>query len=498
MRRTDSWNLDDVLDFEWMLARDRSAGDEELQKRDYTIRRKIVTASPEIARDRRAMLHAWLQARREETPTSLPGDCFNSGWQTLVTIAGLVGLGLGGSVTVGLLHYRTGEPVNVSWFLALTVGVQMLVLFLAVLLSLIHTTTNWFSEFRPLRGLLTALTWATSAGLRRLPAEQRDPIRATLAVIRSKREIYGSLATWPFLVVTQIFAVAYNIGILATLGTHLAFANLHFQWESTLVQSPAVASQIVSALSLPWSEFAPEATLTQPQVEDSHNIDSVRFRRMLESNDPKLHSLIAWWPFLCVVVGVYGLLVRGALLAFAAIQWQRSLRKLRFDHADANALWRRLSGPLVTAPPEAEPVRVPSSGAPDGKHHSAGPCAVLIARELNLDRAALRAHLARRFGWEMGPTWPVKIDNRQESSAILRELRDTIPKVAGVVVVAPIERDPIVAIGLFLKDVLAASGADPEVVLLLAGPPAMDERLKFWRNFNAIQGLHLGLERWAP
>ncbi len=122
----------------------------------------------------------------------------------------------------------------------------------------------------------------------------------------------------------------------------------------------------------------------------------------------------------------------------------------------------------------------------------------MIARELNLDRAALRAHLARRFGWEMGPTWPVKIDNRQESAAILRELREAIPKVAGVVVVAPIERDPIMAIGLFLKDVVAASGADPEVVLLLTGPVEMDERLKFWRNFNAIQGLHLGLERWAP
>ncbi len=85
------------------------------------------------------------------------------------------------------------------------------------------------------------------------------------------------------------------------------------------------AYRIVSALSLPWSDFAPEATLTETQIEDSHNIDSVRFRQMLETNDPKLHSLIAWWPFLCVVVVVYGLLIRGALLlAFAAIQWRRS------------------------------------------------------------------------------------------------------------------------------------------------------------------------------
>jgi len=496
--RASTWTIADVLDFEWMLARDRAAGEEELQKRDYAIRRKTVAPSPEMPRARHALFHAWLEARREGAAAPLPGASFESGWQTLVTLAGLAGLILGGSVTAGLLHFRTAEPVNVSWFLALTVGLQMLVLLLALLLGLIHAATNWLTDFRPLRALLTAVTWATSAGLRHLPGEQRDHIRAALSIIRRKREIYGSLATWPFVVVTQIFAVAYNLGILATLGTHLAFANLHFQWESTLVESPAAAYDIVSTVSRPWSAFAPAATLTLPEIEDSHNIDGVRFRQMLETNDPKLRSLIAWWPFLCAAVVLYGLLVRGALLAFAGTQWRRSLRALRFDHADANALWRRLSGPLVTAPPEAAPVPPPSSADPAAERHSAGPCAVLIARELNLDRSALRAHLARKFGWELGPSWPVKIDNRQESSPALRELRASIHTVAGVVVVVPIERDPIVAIALFLKDLLAACGPDSEVILLLVGPSSLRDRLKYWHDFNAIHGLHVGLEHWAP
>ncbi len=498
MRRTETWSLADVLDFEWLLARDRTLPEAEVQNRDYAIRRQIGARAADIDRDRRTFFRLWLEARRDETSTSLPGAYFNSGWHALITIAGLIGLGLGGSVTVGLLHYRTGEPVNVSWFLALTVGLQTLVLLTAILLWTVHAATDWFDDFRPLRALLTGLAWGLSAGLRRLPGEQRDEIRAVFAVIQHKREIYGSLAAWPFLVATQIFAVAYNLGILATLGTHLAFANLHFQWESTLVQSPAAAHEIVSSLALPWSEFLPDATLTATQVEDSHNIDSVRFRQMLETNDAKLRSLVAWWPFLCAVVIVYGLLVRGSLLVFAAVNWSRSLGRLRFDHADANALWRRLSGPLVTAPAEAAPAETPAHVAPPGHRHSAGPCAVLMARELNLDRAALRAHLSRKFGWELDRIWPVKIDNRQESSAALRELQDTIRSVAGVVVVVPIERDPIVAIALFLKDVIAASGRDTEVLLLLVGPPSLDDRQKFWHNFNAAQGLHLGLERWAP
>jgi hypothetical protein len=117
---------------------------------------------------------------------------------------------------------------------------------------------------------------------------------------------------------------------------------------------------------------------------------------------------------------------------------------------------------------------------------------------LNVDKAALRSHLARKFGWELGRSWPVRIDHRQESAAALRELRDTAPTVAAVVVVVPLERDPIMAMALFLKEVRAASGPDPELLLLLVGPPEMDGRLKFWHSFNAIHGLHLGLERWAP
>jgi hypothetical protein len=496
--RASHWTIADVLDFEWLLARDRAADEKTLQDRGRAFSEKIVVQSPEVRGQRRALFRAWLEARRNEEPASFPGAYFLSGWQTLATVAILIGFGLGGSVTAGLLHYRSAEPVNVSWFLALTIGLQMLVLLVALLFWLLHAATDWLDDFRPLRALLTAITWAMSTGLRRLPGGQRDQVRAALSVIRRRSEIYGSLATWPFLVVTQLFAVAYNVGILATLGTHLAFANLHFQWESTLVQSPAAASRIVSVLALPWSGFAPMATLTPTEIEESHNIDSVRFGQMLESKDPKLQSLVAWWPFLCAMVVVYGLLVRGALLLFAAGKWRGTLRALRFDHADANALWRRLNGPLVTAPPEAAQHPTPATVDREDGKHSTGTCFALIAQELHPDETALSAELARKFGWKMARSWPVKIDNRQESAAALRELHDSIQSAAGVVVVVPLERDPIVAMALFLKDVLAASGSGPEVILLLVGPREMEERLQFWRNFNAIHNLHLGLERWAP
>src|ERR1700722_16499345 len=97
--RAPHWTIADVLDFEWLLARDRAAGEEELQNRDHAIYEKTVAQSPELARARRPLFPAWVEAGVNAATSSFPGACFLSGWQTLVTAAALIGLGLGGSVT---------------------------------------------------------------------------------------------------------------------------------------------------------------------------------------------------------------------------------------------------------------------------------------------------------------------------------------------------------------------------------------------------------------
>ena len=45
----------------------------------------------------------------------------------------------------------------------------------------------------------------------------RRRIRAALATLSHHREIYGSLSTWPMLLVTQVFGVCFNLGVLVPL-----------------------------------------------------------------------------------------------------------------------------------------------------------------------------------------------------------------------------------------------------------------------------------------
>ena len=500
MSRPTSWKIADLIDFESLLAAETGA--EETRWRG----RLPEVPTGDNAAARRSLFKAWLALRRSEAGGTLPGESVAAGWSTVLLLSLLVGLALGASVTAALLHYKGDEPVNVSWFLACTLGVQMLVLAVAAAIGLLRAATDWFDDFHPLRGLLAGLVWVCSAGLRRLPGPQRESLRASLAILGRKREIYGSLATWPFLIVTQLFGVAFNVGILGTMLAHLAFTNMHFQWESTWVKSPAVACQIVADAALPWSAFAPAPHPTLAEIEESHNIDRISFHKMLAEQKPQLAALKSWWPFLCYAVAFYGLLVRAALLGFAMVKLRAGLRGLTFDHEGCNALFRRLTGPVVLAQVETAMLEIPKAAAAPATHAArGGACLVLVATDVELPAEPLADYIGRAFGWRVVQTLAAQIDHPSGNAQMLAAVASGAADCASIVVVARARRAPIKAIALFLQKVTAAAGAKPEVILLLVGrkdgagfAPVEDGELTHWRNFQAIHGLRLSLEKWSP
>jgi hypothetical protein len=495
--RAKPWTIADVLDFEYLLAADASGDDAALRARDRAIfEQKIAPKLGDTARDdRRGIFQHWLNSRRS-SERDLPGAHFRASWQTLLTLAALIGLGIGVSLTAGLLHYRGDEPVNVAWFFAATVGVQWLLLVAAFVWWLLRRATGVLDDFRPLRALLSALLWALSAGLRRLPGEQRDRVRATLATICHRREIYGSLATWPLLVITQLFGVCFNLGVLATLLLHVNLSDLAFGWSATRQTSPEERFEIVSFIATPWSAF-PDSHPTLDQVV------ATRFAYSEGIEHLSLDAMRSWWPFLCYAVVTYGLLVRVLLFVWAITGLRRALRSIPFDHQGCNALLRRLTGPVFQAQSATAELQIPP-GAESKTTHLAGSSLVLLAEELTIDAALLTPFLHTNFGWQISKTLPVQIDHPSGNADVLGEVSAPRPRPAGIVIGIPARRAPIKAIALFLQKVLAASGGAETLVLLFGAregdgfAPVNDEDFTHWRNFNAIHGLHLGLEKWRP
>ncbi len=492
MSRSPSWKIADLIDFEFLLAGETGAeGGREFF--EAHIRPQL---GPGGEPDRRSVFQAWLVARRADAKRTIGQRCTAAG-KALASLGGLVGLVLGGCVTAALLHYKGSEPVNVATFLGWTVGVQMLLLVAAVLVGLGRATAGFFEDFHPLRGILAALGWALSAGLRKLPGEDRERLRATLANLARKHEIYGSLVAWPFLIVTQIFAVGYNLGILIVLLMHVAATDLAFGWQSTLHLSPEAAHRIVSALAAPWSWFAPNA---HPVLED---IVASRFSYSAGITPLDSAAMASWWPFLGYAVACYGLLLRGALLAFGAWKMRAGLRALTFDHEGCNALFRRLTGPVVLAQNGTAVLAIPrpaaSSAAPPGR---GGACLALVATDLVLPANQPADYLSQTCGWRVTQTLAVQIDHPSgNAEALAASARGAL---AGVVVVVRARRAPIKAIALFLQKIAASVGPKTELVVLLVGrgdgagfARVEDDDFTHWRNFQAIHGLRLSVEKWS-
>lgn len=494
MSRSTPWKIADVIDFECLLAAETGA--EETRWRG-----RLPDVPPgDDAGARRRLFKAWLYLRRGEGAEPLPGEGMAAGWGRLLLLSLILGTALGASVAGALLHYKGAEPVNVSWFLACTVGVQMLVLAGAALLWLLRAVTDWFEDFHPLRGLLAGLVWVLSTGLRRLPGAQRERLRAGLAILGRKREIYGSLAVWPFLIVTQLFAVGYNLGILALLVTHVSATDLAFAWQSTLHLGPEAAYRIVAALAAPWAWFAPHAHPTLSEVVGS------RFSYSEGIAPLDRAAMASWWPFLCYAVICYGLLVRGALLVFAGVKLRAGLRGLAFDHEGCNALFRRLTGPMVQAQAGTAALEIPAAVTPATAHAArGGACLALVAADVELPAEQLADYIGKTFGWRVTQTLPAQIDHPSGNAETLAVVAGEAANCASIVVIARARRAPIKAIALFLQKIAATAGAKPEVILLLTGrrdgagfSPVEEGELMHWRNFQAIHGLRLSLERWSP
>jgi hypothetical protein len=491
-----SWKIVDVIDFEWLLAEDGELDQAALENRDRPLGNRIAGSdSRKKARDRRQIFLAWLQARRSEISETLPGEHFLTVWQLLVVLSALIGVSLGLSVAGALLLAYTGdEPVNVGWFFACTVGIQWLILLASLLVWLLRRTTHLFENFRPLRNLLAGLLWSWGAALQQLPGEQRQRVRARLMGIRRKGEVF-QLLVWPLLMISQIFGVFFNVGVLVAL--LLPFGrDVAFGWQSTLKTSSETVYQLVSSLAAPWS-FLPQPHPTREDVLQS------RFSYSEGIQSLSLPAMTSWWPFLFYATIFYGLIVRTALLLWCLLGLRAALRGYSFNHAGHNALFRRLSGPFIQGHLETAKLQVPEAFT-SKDHQATGACLALLASELEMSESEVELALGT-LGWQLSrPILAVRIDDPSGNAVAIERISREASSLAGIAVLVGARRTPIRAIALMLQKITQAAGANIEVLVLVVHAGSGDastqdttEKLGTWRNFLAIHDLQVGLERWS-
>ena len=495
-RKPVSWKISDLIDFEWFLAEDSDLDDKTLRSRDRQIYEKISRAkAPSQSESRGDIFRAWLEERRAQASEASPGDYFLTAWQTLSVCSAIFGVSLGISVAAAvLLTYRGQEPVNVAWFFACTVGIQWLILAGGLAIWALRRTTHLLENFHPIRRLLSGMLWSLSAALHQLPGNQREKIRARLTGIRRRGEIF-QLLVWPLLMITQIFGVFFNAGVLTALLLPLG-RDVAFGWQSTLKTSPAAVYALVSSIATPWS-FLPNPHPTPEEVVQSRFSYSEGIGALSEP------AMTSWWPFLFYATLTYGFLVRLILLIWCGVNLRVALRRFSFDHASCSALFRRLTGPFIQGHPDAAKLDIPQS-TPSLAHSASGTCLALAAKELELEEEEIQRSLSRDFSWRLSkPLLAVRIDDRNGNGAAFERIASEAPSLASIAVLISERRAPIRAIALVLRKIFEAAGGKVEIVVLLVDSSEAErseatetEQFAAWRNFLAIHDLPFGLERW--
>ena len=273
----------------------------------------------------RILIRKWLTMRRLQFCQDkrsggrvLPG-CL---WQELSVLgrgfAVLLGVLAGAGAAGSLLLYSGTTPLNVSLFFGLFVLMQVLAVALQSLFLLYRVLRGLSMESTSLyvvlgRAMVRAMEGLRRRMYRRLSGQHRLDLAALIGGIQQRREL-AVLLLWPAFILMQLGGIGFNLGVLGTTLSKVVFSDMAFAWQSTLQLSPELVAELVRWIALPWSWIVPQAYPSLAQIQGSQMVLKVGIEHLATTD------LVAWWPFLCCSVAVYGLLPRCLLFAHRLAQ----------------------------------------------------------------------------------------------------------------------------------------------------------------------------------
>ncbi len=492
------WKIKDLIDLEYFFEQDNREGDKNLMRRDREIYLSAIRAA--IPKDtfssgtltgdtKKQIIKAWLDKRRtiekkaRGAEAILPGDAFAEVRRLLLYIAFFIASLSGAGLTFSLLAYKGSEPLNVTVFLGIAIIAQMGLILILLFGFYVRKQSRLFANTSFIYSLLSRMTiktviWLREKTLKKLSAEQRGQVQATLGLARRQRTIYGSVFFWPFFIIGQTFGVGFNLGVLSATFLRILSADLAFGWQSTIQISPLAVFKAVKLIALPWSWFMPQgiAHPTIEQIEGSHMVLKDGIYHLTTQN------LISWWPFLCMAVCVYGLLPRIVLLISGILIQKRRLRLLAFDHTDCDRLMQRLVTPVLETGGNTEP------SDPDNpllrQDDVTGQEVRFFQKTVLLDNPLLRQddkNVANRM--------IALIPDDIFEAVTDKELRLNIKNRFGYDLGLKIEVEADVMADLAVFEQLAASDGTIKIMLLLeAWQPPIRETLMYIRKIREITG----------
>lgn len=476
--------LRDVVDLEAQLALDEDQDEAALRARDRSLYLAL-TAAPRAVD---ALLGAWLEALRERFGAPRVGERVATAQRIVAYGLTLSGLALGWGVAEVLLRYEQGAaPVNVGYYLFVLVFGQLAMLALLGLGLLLRSV--W--PALPLVGDIARLLRFVTARLQRRlqestlgTGERGEAQRAAYHRLRTRLGLYERVERYLLLSQTQLFAVAFNVGALASCLRLILLSDLAFAWSTSVTSLDATqVHRLCVVLSWPFAWLLPDAVPSRALIEHTQYFRlEGRFAGASTGTrgDPALAG--EWWRFLVACTVTYGLLPR--LLAYAAFfaKFREAERTVPLDTPAVQRVVTRMTTPALstraheTTPQGAEPPRLVEGLASPASAKTA----LVLYRDIPTDRTLLRRRIAECLGLEVTSVHHAGGLDVQHDTALCQTLREDS---ASVALVAEAWEAPDKSLRQLLGALREALGPRRTLRVLLIGeasahgfqPPAPDD-----------------------
>lgn len=488
-RKSRIWTTEDLMDFEYFLYRDENISDHTVSHDHERILylnqiKPILDQHPEHHHDRRFIFKTWLDSRRRlEEPIHdkpLPGAVFRQVYSFVVFLCVITGFLTGTGLCFSFLSYHGREPLNVSSYLGIFVLSQVFLVIVAVYFLIATKVFHRDLPFSLIRYLLWNLMIKLMGSIGKktaghLSRETISRFESAWGLVKGKSRCYGNLFPWHLFILTQAFAVCFNIGIITATLLRVLGSDLAFGWQSTVQLSSHAVYGVVRFVSLPWS-FAVNEPLAHPSLAQIEGT-----RMILKDGITRLatEDLVSWWPFLCFCVVVYGLVPRLVLLASAIVMEKKALGRIRFENMACDMLLVRLTHPRVETKGETQ-VSKSSIGA-QGKSNHQGTVdgdvtheAFLALVPQDIAEACTDAELNYQLKHMFGAGFIEKVHVAVDSSADRTTLEPFFISGTFQRVVCLMEawQPPIRETVEFIRQLRQMGGSDLRIHILLIGKPS--------------------------
>ena len=243
-------------------------------------------------------LKSWIDKYSNRLKRPTINEKFNIYMEKINLLSTIFGFIFGIFTGIALLSYSGKEPVNVIYFMAMTI------LFPIFTMSLSLFTMSRIKSKNTL--LMSIIPYFIKD---KLPNVDINPI----------------VRNWIILKRTQIISLFFSIGIFISFLSIIATQDIAFSWSSTLRIEPQSFYSFLHTISFLWRDIFPNAVPSLELINSSH------YYRLGDNSLDNVDILGDWWQFLALSTLFYAIFLRIIVLIISHLGLNKAIEKSTFN-----------------------------------------------------------------------------------------------------------------------------------------------------------------------